>query len=85
MVIIQRLKADAEKALENKQFPLAAKVYTDAIKIASKAPVDYRGIHEELCRLYSNRSLVCVKMRKFNQALEDAHFCTENMPNWAKV
>ena len=80
-MIVHELKSSAEIHLQNQNYPEALCGYSQALNVAYTSNVTYDEIPKILC----NRSMVLLKMRKCNEAFDDACNSIQGFPYWIKV
>jgi len=80
-MIVHELKSSAEIHLQNQNYPEALCGYSQALNVANTSNVTYDEIPKILC----NRSMVLLKMRKCNEAFDDACNSIRGFPYWIKV
>lgn len=76
--LVSDLKAKADNAFRNKQYPVAYKLYTDAIEKVS-------GNKLVLRILFCNRAAASKEMSNFRDSIEDCTRAVENDPQFAKA
>lgn len=64
-------KQVGDTAFKNGKFPLAAASYTKAIIELSEGKTTKPAVADKI-KIYANRSLACLKMGDFKEALKDA-------------
>ena len=80
-MIVHKLKSSAEIHLQNQNYPEAYREYSQALNVAYTSKVTY----DEIPKIWCNRSMVLLKMRKCKEAFDDACNSIQEFPHWIKV
>ncbi|CAC5364292.1 unnamed protein product [Mytilus coruscus] len=78
--IVKHLKLDAESSLQWQDYFGALQHYSLALEYACKTPYTTEEIPKILC----NKSMVLLKLKRYDEALKDAMFSINDFPYWIK-
>ena len=78
----QHHKQAGDTAFKEGKYPAAAVSYTNAITDINESKATKTADVDRI-NIYSNRSLACLKMGDFNEALKDAKVAGNSLPQFA--